>query len=110
MIYVVLVTPRFDVSQNAITSVLNAAHSWYQSSGWRMICTNEPATVWEQRLLPLVEPDGSMFIARLDSNMDREGWMKKRFWLWMREHGSCGEKLVPDGLGLWEYLKDDHLV
>lgn len=90
MLYLVGVIPgpKHTTDVKGIQDELNAAHSWYRyaPTAW-IICTNEQASVWSQRLRPLLIPDGNVLIARLDPD-DRQGWMENEFWAWFREHAA----------------------
>jgi len=82
MLYLVMVPPQHNASPAAVQSVLQPAHSWYRfsPSSW-LICTEEPAVVWSQRLAQY----GIHFIARFDA-AEYQGSMPQEFWDWLQAH------------------------
>jgi hypothetical protein len=62
--------------------------SWYRinSKLW-VLYTTKDADALYTRLRSLAGDDGNLFICKLNT-ADRQGWMKKAFWNWLREHES----------------------
>jgi len=90
-LYVVTAMLNPGVTVDAVQSSLNIAHSWYRINitSW-VICTNEDATTWSNRLTVFVRPHGSVFICRIDL-LDRFGWMTNDFWTWLSAHAQLRE-------------------
>lgn len=88
MLYLVAATFGRTNNAMAMQDMLDDAHSWYRfaPTSW-VICSNEQASVWVQRLSDLVKPGGTLFVTRLHPK-DRQGWMSGEFWSWMSEHAS----------------------
>jgi hypothetical protein len=82
--YLVYIKAKSGVTEEAITTKLNLANDWYRLGGgaW-VLYTNSDADKWFARLSPLVKQDGYLFITLLDIS-DKQGWMKKDFWKWLR--------------------------
>lgn len=86
MFYVVMATVKPGVTIEDVQTALEPAMSWYRIAPnvW-IINTFESASTWQTRLKDLVSPTGRLFISRLDTS-DRQGWMDKKFWDWLRSH------------------------
>lgn len=69
---------------NDVQNILANNRQWYRIAPnvW-VLYTNEPLLTWHQRMYPLVNPSGTMFIAPLDPS-ERQGWMPKEFWEWVK--------------------------
>lgn len=64
---------------------LDGAVSWFRfARGQWVIYDNADAAVWDILLRAHVEPEGQLFICRLDIGQ-RSGWMTRDFWRWVRE-------------------------
>ena len=96
MLYMVTVTPGPKTDLNRVAEVLEPAHHWYRYAlnAW-VVCTNETAGVWNKRLAPIIKPVGSVVIARLDPNADRQGWQPVAFWDWCNEHEKHWQGILP---------------
>ena len=83
----IYVTPKKDVTREKIEETLNKAVDWfrYYANVYAVYTTSDVDT-WMQRLKPLVEPDGSLFICKLDAKSNN-GWMTKDFWEWFHKDG-----------------------
>ena len=100
MLYIVVAHPNSGGNFVVIQDVLEPACSWHRvsSTAW-VICTDENASAWNQRLAKITQPDGSALIARLDV-CDRQGWATKDFWDWLRLHaGHVPSEVVTPGVG-----------
>lgn len=86
MLYLVAATLNPGVHLDEVQGLLNHGHSWFRFSAtsW-VVCTNEVALVWSNRLAPVVRPHGTVLICRLDVT-DRFGWMTQEFWGWFDQH------------------------
>ena len=82
--YIVYIERREEVSFESVKKKMDNALDWYRiGEEWWFVYTTSDADKWHQRLSPIVKDSGSLFICRLDSN-DRQGWMTKDFWNWLR--------------------------
>lgn len=86
MRYIVFLKPTLGMDADEFKGALNRADDWYRvgSYAW-IIASDEDARTWSRRFRKFVEPDGHVFICRLDTS-DRSGLMTKKFWEWMRKH------------------------
>lgn len=80
----VYLRPKNGVTSAEIEKKLNLALDWFKYGEycWIVESTSDTAR-WQTRMKPLVEPDGSFFICKIDSEI-RQGWMAKTFWNWLR--------------------------
>lgn len=85
--YIVYIRPAKGYTLEDLKGKMNIAADWYRigESIWVLYTTGD-AEKWNARLSPLVkgEDDGSLFVCKLDVS-DRQGWMTKDFWQWLRE-------------------------
>ncbi len=84
--YHVFIQPRPGVSSEQVEKAMNLSLDWFRctESVWVLYSTSQIGK-WQERLRPLVEPTGSLFICRLDMTK-RNGWMKKVFWDWIKKN------------------------
>lgn len=84
--YHVWIRPKPGVSAVQIEEKMNAALDWFRCtpSVW-ILYTSSDEDKWELRLKPLVDPDGKLFICRLDMR-HYNGWMTKDFWDWIKKN------------------------
>lgn len=79
----VFARPKPASSVEEIETVLNKALDWYRYyEGVYVVRTAKSPEVWRTRLEPLVQPEGDLFIAKLDLS-EKQGWMNKAFWDWL---------------------------
>ncbi|AOI64537.1 hypothetical protein WS51_12670 [Burkholderia territorii] len=83
-LYHIYIQPKSGVSEETVKAKMNLSIDWYKYSDtcW-VVKTTSDAAKWQARLKPLVEPDGSLLILRVDPT-DRQGWIAKSFWAWLR--------------------------
>jgi hypothetical protein len=87
-LYHIYIEPRADVTLDQIKEKLNLAVDWYKySKNCWVVETTSDAAKWQLRLKPLVEPDGSLLILKLDL-AERQGWMSRKFWDWINDKES----------------------
>jgi hypothetical protein len=72
-----------DVPFEKLEKQMNLSLDWMRITQhvWILYSTSD-IDKWQERLRPLVEPDGSLFICRIDIKK-RNGWMSKQFWDWI---------------------------
>lgn len=77
------VTPR--PSEETLETAFNHALDWfkYASNCW-IVWTTSDAEKWYERLRPLIKDDDSLFIVAIDVS-ERQGWMSRRFWDWLKK-------------------------
>ena len=83
--YHVYVKRKNGVSITNVQVVLNDATDWirYSDQCW-LIYSSINAREWHKQLSGFVKDEGELFIARLEID-DRQGWMAKSFWDWIRK-------------------------
>lgn len=84
--YHIYLLPQADVTVAQVEKKMNLALDWYRygTNLWIVKSTSDPST-WQVRLKSLVEPDGALFICKLDIT-EQQGWMPKKFWKWLNEN------------------------
>lgn len=84
--YIVILVPRLGISIAQVQETLTLAADWHRFAdhSW-VIITDESAATWQARLKPFVNPGGKLFICRLDTT-DKQGWLAKSFWTWLRNY------------------------
>lgn len=86
MFYLVMAIVRTGVTIEDIQRAFaSPVISWYRIAPnvWIVSSWGDASTIYEQ-LESLIKPGGNLFVSKLDVS-DRQGWMDKRFWTWMRE-------------------------
>jgi len=83
-IYLVDMLLKEGVSRDEVEDVLEIALDWYRykRTTW-IVVTDLGAAALNEQLLPFAQPDGQLFICRLDVS-ERKGWMNREFWRWLR--------------------------
>lgn len=86
MLYLIGMTPNSGVTFAQVQQQLGAhCHSFYRFMDWAwVVCSNEPANVWVERLRRYVV-QGSVLVCRFDVS-DHQGLMEREFWTWFNEH------------------------
>jgi hypothetical protein len=82
-LYHIYLRPKAGVTQEQVEEKMNLALDWYKyaANSW-IVKTTSDAAKWQTRLKPLVEPDGTLLILKIDPS-DRQGWIAKGFWEWL---------------------------
>ena len=82
--YHIYFDPKPGVNDQEVKKQFNLALDWYryEKNCW-IVRTSVDAARWQARLRPLVEPEGSLLIFKLDPSQ-RQGWMPKGFWDWLK--------------------------
>lgn len=87
--HMMLTIPRIVPTDSRIEEILNNATDWYRYADncW-LLYTNSDAAKWYSRLKDVVTVNnGNIFIVRVDVT-DRQGWMPKQLWEWLRKDRS----------------------
>jgi hypothetical protein len=89
--YVVYIERLPSVTFDELKQKMNLSRSWYRldQKTWILYTTSDKDK-WYSRLSPLVKDEGNLFICRLD-NTERQGWMNKKFWEWMKKFEEEGD-------------------
>jgi len=82
--YVIYIKRKSDVELEEVEKKMNLANDWFrvEENLWVVYSTSAPAK-WHTRLSPLAKDEGRFFICKLDTT-ERQGWMGKSFWKWLR--------------------------
>ena len=82
--YMVYIDRKEDAAYEQIEEKMNLAVDWYRinSQLWILYTTSDEEK-WYSRLESFVKPGGHVFICKLEES-ERQGWMKKDFWKWIR--------------------------
>lgn len=68
-----------------VKTQMDLALDWFRIKETLWITyTTSTVDKWYERLQPLVDPDGYLFICVLDVKK-RNGWMSKEFWNWLKK-------------------------
>jgi len=82
--YMIYIDRNKDATYTQVEKKMNLAIDWYRiKTGLWIVYTTSDEEKWYSRLKPFVDPEGHVFICRLDVSY-RQGWMKKSFWKWVR--------------------------
>jgi hypothetical protein len=77
--------PKKGISQNDIEENMNLLLDWIRyDENCYVVYSNSTIRQLNMRFRPLVEPDGRLFICELNIE-NRNGWMAKSFWSWIRK-------------------------
>ena len=82
--YMVYIKRKKEVTLEQVKETMDLSLDWYRVKEdlWVLYSTSD-AEKWYSRLSPHVKDDGFVFICKLDPT-DRQGWMAKSFWEWLR--------------------------
>jgi len=82
--FMIYIDRKKNSTYQQIEEKMNLALDWYciNDSLW-IVYTTSDEEKWYSRLESLVKSDGHVFICKLDLSQ-RQGWMKKGFWKWLR--------------------------
>lgn len=83
--YHIYLQPQEGITQSQINDQIDLAIDWYKYAPncWVVKSTSEIER-WQTRLKPLVEPDGSLVVLKVDPWV-RQGWIAKGFWEWLKK-------------------------
>ena len=85
VLYHIFLRPKAGVTEEQVKVQMNLAVDWYKYSDYCwMVKTTSDAAKWQTRLRPLVEPDGTLLIMKIDPTQ-RQGWIAKGFWEWLKK-------------------------
>lgn len=80
--YHIYLQPKKGVTEEQIEEKIDLSLDWYKYAAkcW-IVKSSSDVAKWQTRLKPLVEPDGSLLILKIDPYA-RQGWLAKGFWDW----------------------------
>lgn len=82
----IFVQPRSGVTNEKLEETMNVAIDWYRyAPGAFIVYTSSNENKWQERLSPLVEPEGSLLILPLGDHTEAQGWMTEPFWKWLNK-------------------------
>ncbi len=83
--YIIRMITKPGISDEAVQKRLNLAIDWAKlgQDTWLVYSTSN-AHKWDERLRELVEPEGELFICKLDT-ADKGGWTYKHVWEWLKK-------------------------
>jgi len=83
--YMVYLDRNLDVTIDDVKKTFDLALEWYRinSELWIIYSTGD-AEKWYSRLKKYIKDGGHIFVCKLNI-ADRQGWMSKEFWNWLRE-------------------------
>ena len=91
-LYQITLMPNSDTKDLSIRRKMDEADEWFRFGGYYwIILTDKDADFWANELVGFCQPDGTLFICRLDAT-DRQGWMTKQFWDWLGKRDADLEK------------------
>lgn len=80
----IFIKPKEDLTRSDVEAVLNRAKDWFRyGPGIYIVYTKLDVAKWKERLIDLVKPGGSLFVAKLEIQ-ERKGFMTDRFWRWIQ--------------------------
>jgi hypothetical protein len=82
--YVVYLNPKEGMTTPAVEKKMNQALDWFRLENclWVVYSTSSVDKLYT-RLSSLAKDSGRLFICKLDVT-ERQGWMNKDFWKWLR--------------------------
>ena len=86
--YSIYISVKDSITTEQVKNEMDKALDWFRldKNCWIVYSTSE-IDKWMARLKKLVEPEGSLFICKMDIT-DRNGWMTKEFWEWLKKDRS----------------------
>jgi hypothetical protein len=83
--YNIYIKPKEGITKEHVEKKMNLSLDWirYDANCYVTYSTSD-IEKWMVRLKPLVEPGGRLFISELNIN-NRNGWMTKDFWNWLKK-------------------------
>jgi hypothetical protein len=88
----IYIQPRQGVTREQVEASLNGGLDWFRyRDGAYVVVTTSDQHTWQNRLQPHVEPDGFLFICKLDAT-NHQGWMDKKFWEWLHKYAPYKQK------------------
>lgn len=86
--YHIYILPKVGKQQSDIEKEINQSLDWIRYGEYNyVVYSTLNANSLTARLKPLVEPDGRLFVCKLDIN-NRNGWMAKSFWEWLKKQNN----------------------
>ena len=83
--YVIFIETKKGTEAAEVRAKMDLALDWFRITPnlW-IVHTSSDVDKWQIRLKPLVQPDGALFISRLNIE-ESNGWMIDDFWVWINK-------------------------
>lgn len=82
--YIIYIKSKPGVMHSQVETKMNAAVDWFRiNNDFYVVYTTSDEEKWQARLLPLVNPNGSLFVCKLDTT-HYGGWLTEDFWKWFQ--------------------------
>lgn len=83
--YHIYIKPKDGISLEEVEKKMNLALDWFRyDSTCYVVYSTSNTDKWIERLKPLVDPKGRLFICELNIQK-RNGWMTRDFWNWLKK-------------------------
>ena len=83
--YHIYIKTKEGITTDKVEEKMNLALDWFRyDKGLYVVYSTSDVKKWMTRLKPLAESGGKLFICELNED-NRNGWMNKDFWKWLRE-------------------------
>jgi hypothetical protein len=91
-LYHIYIFPKQGVTKANIEARMNLARDWFRyNERCYVVKTTTDEKEWGERLLPLVDPGGYLFICRFDP-AHYHGFMSSKFWEWFQPKANGKEE------------------
>lgn len=81
----IYIKPKKGISRETVEEKISLAVDWYRyDDNLYIVYTTSLVSKWQERLLPLVQSDGRLFICELNISR-RNGWFNKDLWAWIKK-------------------------
>lgn len=90
--YHVFIQPKKGITDEEVEKKMNLSLDWFRCtpSVWVLYSTSK-IDKWQERLRPLVDPKGNLFICKLVISK-RKGFMEHEFWEWVKKNENRQKK------------------
>ncbi|MGA2543199.1 MAG: hypothetical protein ABSG78_16740 [Verrucomicrobiota bacterium] len=83
-LYHIYIFPKPGVEREQVEEMMSLAVDWFRyHKNCYVVETTSDENKWYERLSPLAEKGGHVFICKFDTN-HYHGWMSKKFWEWFQ--------------------------
>lgn len=85
-LYHIFIIPKKGVGRAQIEEKLSLARNWFRyDERCYVLFTTSDENKWQRALLPLVEPDGRLFICKFEGKEHYHGYLRNDFWVWLKD-------------------------
>ena len=83
-LYHIFIAPNAGIERQQVEIQMNLAVDWFRyHDRCYVVETTSNEDKWQERLRPLVHPNGALFICKLDPS-HYQGFIRKDFWEWFQ--------------------------